>query len=352
MTTITSDISKRALGCLYGQAIGDALGTTFEFSSREETVKEAKKIKNHHSILPIIGGGPFHLVAGQVTDDTELAMALAHSLMKSNTYDPAEAANAYLTWYESSPFDIGNTTRAAFSNIRKRGETLKPDEVYERMSLNARDANQNSLSNGILMRISPLAVAGTTWDRNALVKSAQVDCCLTNPNSIAQEAVGCYVAAMQSLILTGDPSESFKVAESLATSDTIKNLLENAKTKAEPINVNIRGTDKEVFAESRSYMGYLGVAFQVAFYNMLHATSFNEGVENAVLLGGDTDTNGCITGALLGARFGADTIPDEWKKAVVSCKAIDRQKRYPWSDLSNIESMAATLLSCKQPPSN
>lgn len=51
---------------------------------------------------------------------------------------------------------------------------------------------------------------------------------------------------------------------------------------------------------------------QNAFYELLHAESYEQGLEDTILRGGDTDTNGCITGALLGARFGFSNIPQYW----------------------------------------
>uniref|UniRef100_A0AC35GYU0 ADP-ribosylglycohydrolase n=1 Tax=Panagrolaimus sp. PS1159 TaxID=55785 RepID=A0AC35GYU0_9BILA len=54
------------------------------------------------------------------------------------------------------------------------------------------------------------------------------------------------------------------------------------------------------------------IAFQSAFYQLLHAKFFSSGLEDAVARGGDTDTNGCIVGALIGARLGVDNIPKDW----------------------------------------
>ena len=55
-------------------------------------------------------------------------------------------------------------------------------------------------------------------------------------------------------------------------------------------------------------MGYVGLALHIAFHQLLHATSFESGMMTAIMIGGDTDTNGAITGAILGARFGYEAI--------------------------------------------
>lgn len=58
------------------------------------------------------------------------------------------------------------------------------------------------------------------------------------------------------------------------------------------------------------------MALQSAVYELLHAESFATGLENAISRGGDTDTNGCIVAAILGARFGVDGIPTDWIETV------------------------------------
>lgn len=46
-------------------------------------------------IRDLIGGGPFDLLPGQVTDDTELALALTRSLVKEKKYDDDAVAASY-----------------------------------------------------------------------------------------------------------------------------------------------------------------------------------------------------------------------------------------------------------------
>ena len=55
---------------------------------------------------------------------------------------------------------------------------------------------------------------------------------------------------------------------------------------------------------------------------MLHAHSVEEGVINTVMQGGDTDTNGAIAGALLGAIYGYSGIPDQWRDRILTCRPI------------------------------
>ena len=76
---MTSDDQRcdRAIGAMLGLAIGDAIGTTLEFS-----VRDARQ-----SVTDMVGGGPFRLKPGEWTDDTAMALCLADSLLACNHLD-------------------------------------------------------------------------------------------------------------------------------------------------------------------------------------------------------------------------------------------------------------------------
>lgn len=67
---------KRALGCLYGQLIGDALGCRYEFSDARRTEMMLKMDSEPDGFLPILGGGPFNMSPGQVLDFTSFSLKL------------------------------------------------------------------------------------------------------------------------------------------------------------------------------------------------------------------------------------------------------------------------------------
>ncbi len=104
-------IANRAAGALVGLAVGDALGTTLEFAARNDRAEQ---------LTDMIGGGPFGLRAGQWTDDTALAVALADSLAEDRNFDPRDLMNRFVAWWKTGEysctgacFDIGITTRTA-----------------------------------------------------------------------------------------------------------------------------------------------------------------------------------------------------------------------------------------------
>jgi len=76
-------------GALVGLAVGDAVGTTLEFKTRG-TFKP---------IIDMEGGGPFHLIKGEWTDDTSMALCLANSLLTKKGFDPEDQMNRYCNWW-------------------------------------------------------------------------------------------------------------------------------------------------------------------------------------------------------------------------------------------------------------
>jgi ADP-ribosylglycohydrolase len=99
----------RARGAWLGQIVGDALGTTLEFKTAAEIAGSYP-----NGLRELVGGGPFRLRPGQVTDDTEMALGLARAIVKHGDYRADAAAAAYVDSCRSEPFDIGATTRQAF----------------------------------------------------------------------------------------------------------------------------------------------------------------------------------------------------------------------------------------------
>ena len=95
---------ERAQGCLLGQLVGDALGSLVEFQTPEQIRQEYP-----NGVRELADGGTWNTIAGQPTDDSEMALLLARMLVDQGWYDPEEARKAYLFWLDSDPFDCGMT---------------------------------------------------------------------------------------------------------------------------------------------------------------------------------------------------------------------------------------------------
>src|SRR3954465_15563855 len=103
--------SHRVAGALVGSAVGDALGAPFEFgppgrfSARFPSPTRGSKTE-------MCGGGPFDWEPGEFTDDTQMALLVATSLVERSCLDEADVFDRFRTWLKGGPPDVGNQTRA------------------------------------------------------------------------------------------------------------------------------------------------------------------------------------------------------------------------------------------------
>ena len=142
-------IRDRAKGALWGQAIGDAFGTTNEFNI-PASIKDFPLL-NTGPQTDIIGGGPFGLQPGQITDDTQMAVCLAESLKTNQRYDVVDVGQRYVEWMDVA-FDIGGQTISTLTKIRNGSDPVEAGlSVWE-------SATRKPAANGSLMRVSPIPV--------------------------------------------------------------------------------------------------------------------------------------------------------------------------------------------------
>jgi len=287
-----NNLQKRVKGCIWGAIIGDALGSRYEFLTSEDAQKQLiDDLKRCNGNLEILGEGPHNLVAGQFTDDSELMLSLLNALIDNMCeYDQDIVAEYYLNWFHSNPFDIGKTTQYAFGNGARD---------YDDILQNSMKQNQNSKSNGCLMRAMPLALVCLKDPTNLLSILANLDCPLTNPNKECVNAVEIYITAICYSIL-GEPREkTFERLWEIANNENREILI--ASVKSQTFNTNYQN------------MGYYRIALQNALYHFFKRSSFEEAMISTIKLGGDVDTNCSILGGLIGTRA---PIPKNWIETV------------------------------------
>ena len=300
---------ERATGALWGQAVGDALGTTVEFQTEQGIVSRRPSAWPHE----LIGEGPFQLIPGQVTDDTELALCLARSLVVGR-YDEEDVAGAYARWRRSEPFDCGMATDTAFGRHLDTGPGLA-----ERMR---QRANKKTQANGSLMRSSPLGLFGAAMPRAELAALAAKDSLLSHPDPVCQAACAVFVTTLADAIATGlDGPALYERALRFAGDSPVRDTLE-AAAKGLPVSDG----------ESQ---GWVRIALQHAFFHLKNSTDFEKAMIATVTRGGDTDTNAAIAGALLGGTLGVASIPLRWRQTVRDCLP-QRPVEYRCADLSEL----------------
>lgn len=290
-----------AKGCLVAQIAGDALGSLVEFES-------AASIERRYpgGVRLLSDGGTWDTIAGQPTDDSELALALARTLARLGRYDEEAVAQSYGKWYASGPFDVGGTTRAALL------PAAAADRAGEGVAATARGAaSRDSQANGALMRISPLGIFGSRLSTAELAACARTDATLTHPHPICQDSNVVYTAAIAFAIRTGSPPDRIY-------DHALEALKINALAPA--VSRCLHDAESSPPADFERHQGWVLIALQNAFYQLLHAPNLEEGIVDTVRRGGDTDTNAAIAGALLGAAWGLQAVPAQWLERILSCR--------------------------------
>ena len=312
MPVVSRAMTKRDVGggCLLGALVGDAAGATLEFLGRKPGDMDVERA------MAMVGAGPLGTAPGQITDDGELSLCLARALAGSSMFSIEKVAVEYLDWLRSEPFDIGNATRNGLSG----GRAASPGNIHEGMWRSAAEHNGGSKANGALMRATPLGIWGWRLSEEALVVAAMADSRLTHPNPTCQHASATYCLAIRHLVLhPGDGEGAFAAGERWAEH---------------------LGADEIVewlgLARSDGYGGYVPQAgfvkhgFVHAFRHLHRGTPYTVALRETLLGGGDTDTNACIVGGLVGARHGDSGIPRSMVEAVMSCDTSKGRARPAW----------------------
>ena len=324
------DQADRAIGCLFGQVIGDSLGSLVEFRTAKEIAKRYPE-----GVRNLADGGTWNTLAGQPTDDSELALALARSIVADHGYDEEAATTAYARWYSSGPFDIGNTTARALS-AAAAASTAKA-----RAARAAADAS--SQANGSLMRVSPIGILAP--DPATAATAAARDSALTHPHPTCVTACAAFAAAISAGIAGASPHGMWEVAFA-----TVR-----GQADAAPVLQRLEAAARGEFPQvSPNNQGWVLVAFQAAFRQLLHSPDAEEALVEIVARGGDTDTNRAITGALLGAAHGRAAFPPRWITPVLACRPSralgathERPQEY-WPD--DLSALAEALLTARPLP--
>ena len=302
----------RARGCMAGQLAGDSLGSLVEFKTPARI-----SLLYPNGVRDMEDGGVWDTVAGQPTDDSEMALALARTILRNGAYDQEKTRDAYVRWFDSDPFDIGGTVSAGLRGSR----------------------NFDSQANGAMMRISPLAIFGASRSDDLVEEWARADAEITHPNQVCIDANRLYAAAISRAIRTGCGAADLYAS--------IRNRAEETVSDAKLLAA-VRAAERE---PPKSYgpptAGWVLVAFQNALWQLLRAESVEDALADTISRGGDTDTNAAICGALLGAVHGVSAIPPRWVETLRNCRpdgADAKNPRPPAYSPSDFIELADALL--------
>jgi ADP-ribosyl-[dinitrogen reductase] hydrolase len=263
----------RQRGCLYGLAIGDALGAPVEGCPRGE-----------FAIVTGYAPDPAHALApGEWTDDTAMAIALGHSL--STGFSEQDQLERYINWYCYGDYSctgacvgIGLTTADALRTFALTGAL-------------ASDASEDRSGNGAIMRLAPVPIRYHADPR--LVEYCDRSAATTHASPQCRSACR-YMGAILADLIAGLPLE-----QAVQTTRDIG-----------PLHPEIQRIRGGSFKDCRPVgSGWVVESLEAALWCVWRARTFEEAVLVAVNLGDDADTTGAIAGQLAGARFGYSAIP-------------------------------------------
>ena len=264
----------RAVGAYLGLAVGDALGATVEFMTPRE-------IQAQYGVhRDIIGGGWLKLKPGQVTDDTEMSLALGSALIEAGGVDAVRIAQAFDAWMASKPVDIGNTVRRGIVRFRSHGATQGPVDDFD-------------AGNGAVMRVLPVALVSLGAERDAVTLAAQTQAHITHNAPLADAGIMAVVDMVQRALISPE--------RALADMIAIAHELE-------------RWSKAFIFTKKREQnpSGYLPDTLRAVFQAFSRTDSFEAALIDVVNRGGDADTTGAILGFIAGALYGKEAIPTRW----------------------------------------
>lgn len=279
-------------GCLMGLAIGDALGTPFEFWNKMQI---SEHLSNSSLCMRDYERGGRNFPKGFYSDDSSQMICLAESLTEKG-FDLDDQYNRYRKWLLH-----GYATPMGDKSYGAGQHTLKVLMKESRQKDDLDGQDKFAGGNGALMRCAPI---GLYYQGNLdeIKEKSLLSAYVTHNSSLSGWCcviVNCAI----SLIIDGNSKEHIL--------NIIKNHFNNELPK------NLYYSLSEDYQNMPDFpfkiSGYSFDTLQIALWSWIRAQSFEESLNNAIRLGNDVDTFAAITGALAGCYWGYESIPDQWK---------------------------------------
>ena len=297
---------------IYGLAVADALGVPYE----TETLESMKK----NPCTGMIGFRHHNQPPGSWSDDTSMSLCLADSLCKG--YDLTDMMKNFSRWcfngeYTAAgkTFDVGRTCRKAINKFREG----VPAEYCGDNSINGN-------GNGALMRTFPIALYqcvkyNREQPENFLLPIHEVSC-LTHAHEIGLICCGLFSLTLKEWL--EDSNRPFFDAAQTAFEKGMEaylNLDGNFKNHL-PLFESPNELIRKSVDELPSW-GYALNTWNIALWSLLTTDNYHDCVLKAINVGGDTDSNGAVAGALAGVIYGKNMIPAEWIESLLNKEFID-----------------------------
>ncbi|MFJ4190898.1 ADP-ribosylglycohydrolase family protein [Kitasatospora sp. NPDC089509] len=274
--------SGRAAGAVLGAAVGDALGAPYEFGPAG-----ALTARFPSGGVELVAGGGWE--RGEATDDTQMAVLVAESLLEKGELDRPDIFDRFRRWAAADPKDIGIQTESVLTSGH-------PWDLAAGIHFNS---TLRAAGNGSLMRAATSAVAFAHAGREATMDAARRIAALTHGDRAAWEGTAIFHELVRLALAGADPLA--ELPDVLAAVDSDHR--ERYATVLAPDWHPDRATEPN---------GAVWPCLGSAVWALRTTDGFERALIAAVDLGGDTDTVAAVTGGLAGARYGLAAIPPRW----------------------------------------
>ena len=313
-------ILDRIAGCLYGQAIADAMGLSTEFLTKDVAnfYYDSERGLNAEDFLPDQHRSAFE--AGDWTDDTDQTILILENLVQNNgQFDGVMFGRSLQKWVNSGFPELADEAgcgcgKLTYDVISHSAFKSKPhvaaSAVWDK-------SGKKTAPNGAVMRTSILGCA-QFWNPQRVISDTTSAAQTTHadPRCVASAVA---VSAAISNLVSSDPSapynERIEAAITFALQSS-KPFVDSCPLEQQQEFATYFGATSLAdlhLSDSRT-AGYTFKALGAGFYALREAqrSSFLDIITEIILEAGDADTNAAVAGALLGALFGYRLLPAQW----------------------------------------
>ncbi|GGR72836.1 MULTISPECIES: ADP-ribosylglycohydrolase family protein [Streptomyces] len=274
----------RVIATVVGAAVGDALGAPFEFGPPGAF---SARFPEPGCGGEMCGGGGWE--PGEATDDTQMAVLVAESLLRQGGLDLPDIFARFQRWAAADPKDIGLQTEDVLTNGM-------PWDLAAALHFRV---NRRAAGNGALMRASTSAVCFARAGRAATMDAARRIAALTHGDRAAWEGTAIFHELVRLALEGADPLAALPGVLAAVHPDHRRRYGVVLAADWHP-------------ERATEFNGAVWPCLGTAVWALRTTATFEDALRAAVDVGGDTDTVAAVTGGLAGAYYGWEAIPARW----------------------------------------
>ncbi len=292
MTSLTEKQKPRFVGSLLGCAFGDVLGAPVEMRSHRKILHDYPDLLRDFQ--------PSERGYGCYTDDTEMTLALARSILRTGTVEAADCSCAYAEAFTPQR-GYGRSAVQVLTALQRGADWQKTGSML---------FPEGSFGNGAAMRIAPVGLVYGHLDAQQLTAKVKAAVSMTHIHREAIETAVLQARAIGLLRQATQPPDAQEFIAGLIDYLPASILHGSLQLLAELLRQ--RGTAEKVLAQFGCGVRSRDSWPPALWAALRYSEDPEEAIIQAVNLGGDTDTIGAMTGVLVGALHGEGWFPPRW----------------------------------------